>query len=145
MGTSMVQFRERGFWASDAVLQVWFDLLADALEVNEPRQFVKALIKMLRRQARSAGVGCLALPLHFLISFPEEVDIVANAGRAALADLKARGDWILKSELNERIGQHSGCRYEDLAVASLEAVGVAFIGVLEGTFPGRVDAAPIGA
>ena len=143
MGTSMVQFRERGFWASDAVLQVWFDLLADALELAEPRQFVKALIKILRRRARSAGVGCLALPLHSLISLPAEVDLVANAGRAAIADLKARGDWILQSELNERIGRHSGRRYEDLTVASVEAVGLAFIDVLEGTFPGRVDAAPV--
>jgi hypothetical protein len=132
MGTSFVEFRNKGFWARDSGLEVWLHFLATEIDrLPSPSQWHYQLRDHWYQQAQSGAVGCLWTGLDDFVATNEQVMAVIQLSEAALQSLASYGDVIPQDYLNAIASEGSEWS-RDVAVDIFTRVGHAFIQLLRG-------------
>ncbi|MFN8511781.1 MAG: hypothetical protein U0232_34060 [Thermomicrobiales bacterium] len=134
MGTSFVEYREVGFWASDGSLDLWLTLLVREIDSRTPiPTWLAELREHWQEQATFGGVGCISLYLDEYITDDTRRHTVLSVAGGALARLTRYGETVTRDELNT-ITESTPRKYwtEDLPVVQFAALGNAFIALLNG-------------
>ena len=141
MGSTFVNIeKDRGFWMTDDLLEVWLRFLA--LHIREPRDRDSALTTQISLEIRNnwllASLGCFTgfVPhgLDRFASTYEGRQIIVQATQSLLAELDSAPEVISKDFLNLMGTLYSFSR--DLQTSKLIEVGQAFLGLIKGQSPG---------
>ena len=134
MGSSYTEFRGRGFWARDALLEVWLILLAEEAEREQPPiDWLNHAAKHWRSQATSGMVGCLSANLDPYATFGDRAQQLERVATRALETLRAHGPTMERGVLNALHVGGPGAQFtSDVATALFVDVAEAFIRLLQG-------------
>jgi hypothetical protein len=132
VGTTFVGIRDRGFWMSDSVLELWLRFLA--LHVEDPVES-GSLATRIRDQwllaSRGYFTGCVPEGLEEAVSTPEGEALVRAAIHSLLEALKAAPSHLSKDVLN-LMGFGGGAFPIDIETWRLVDVGHAYLDLLDG-------------
>jgi hypothetical protein len=101
MGSTFVDYRGRGFYACDAVLEVWLALLVKEIdELDNPLNWLTEVRQDWQLQA-TAGFGFGVLPeLDRYATDDERRAVILDLAARAKQKLRDRGPVITRDELN---------------------------------------------
>jgi hypothetical protein len=132
MGTSFVEFRTKGFWVSDGLLEAWLYFLARQIDdIHDPDAWLSQLQQHWYRQSSGVGVGCIWAGLDDFVSTNERAAVIIDLNQRVLQRLDTYGATISKDELNT-IPNEGAVWLEDLATDELKRVGRFFVRLLRG-------------
>ncbi|MBD2101662.1 hypothetical protein [Leptolyngbya sp. FACHB-261] len=137
MGSSFIDFKGYGFWARDASVEVWLDLLVQEIDkLEKVSDWLKEARSDWFEQATVGFVGCVDPKLdHFLIS-QERIDLVLTLSENTLRWLERQGKYLSKESLNSSMGSEvdnpKGWWEQDVETQSFIKVGRKFIELLRG-------------
>jgi hypothetical protein len=132
MGTSFVEFRNKGFWVRDSGLEVWLHFLATEIDrLPSPSAWYRQIRDHWYQQAQSGAVGCLWAGLDDFVTTDEQVTAIIQLCEATLRTLASFGDVISQDYLNA-IASDGSQWSRDVAIDIFTAVGHAFIQLLRG-------------
>jgi len=145
MGSSFTSFRERGFWARDASVELWLYLLA--AEVRRLEQAPAWLLEAAEdwtMQATVGMTGCVSAGLDAWASTPERVAVLLSLSESALASLRARGSTLSRAWLNSlELGGPGSYFTGDVPAEAFLGTGEAFIQLLRGEIVWTASSAPV--
>ena len=143
MGTSFVEFRNKGFWVRDSGLEVWLHFLATEIDrLPSLSPWHCQLRDHWYQQAQSGAVGCLWAGLDDFVTTSEQVGAVIQLCEAALQTLASYGDVIPQHYLNTIASEGSEWS-RDVAVDIFARVGHAFIQLLRGELTTDAATSPV--
>jgi len=132
MATSFVEFRTKGFWVSDSLLEVWLYFLAQAIdETHNPDTWLYQLQQHWFEQSRGICTGCVWVGLDDFATTDERAAIISALNERVVQRLDACGTTISKDTLNT-IPSEGLVWLDDLATDELKRVGRFFIRLVRG-------------
>lgn len=132
MGSTFVEFRNKGFEANDATIEIWLLFLVDEIDrVTSPPDWLKETREEWHLQA-TAGFGFGVMPgLDNVVTSAERRTVILDLSTKALNRLHDYGPTIKKDELNAiRKGGDKVFFTKDLPSEAFEKVGEYFIKLL---------------
>lgn len=132
MGSTFVEFRNRGFEASDATIEIWLLLLVDEIDkVTNPSDWLKGVREEWHLQA-TAGFGFGVMPdLDNVVTSTERRDVILGLSSKAMERLRGYGPIVHKDELNAIRNGGEVCFFtKDLPTEAFEKVGDYFVKLL---------------
>ena len=145
MGTSFVDYRGGGFWASDGAIEIWLRLLIREIDSRAPvPSWLAELREHWREQATFGGVGSLHFALDDFIIDDTRRQIVLSVAEGALVQLAQYGEIITRDELNELTSATPDAYWtRDVPSDTFAAMGNAFIALLNGAITTTAATAPV--
>jgi hypothetical protein len=131
LGTTFVSIRDRGFWISDSVLEVWLRLLA--LHAEDPVES-GSLAAKIRDQwllaSRGFFMGCVPEGLEEAVATPEGLVLVRAAIHSLMEALRVAPSHLGKEVFN--LMGMSGTFMGDIETWRLVEVGQAYLDLMDG-------------
>jgi hypothetical protein len=132
MGTSFVEFRARGFWVSDGLLEAWLYFLAREInDIHNPDSWLHQLQQHWHQQSSGVGIGCIWAGLDDFVPTSARAEVIITINERVLRRLDTYGATISKDELNT-FPNEGRIWSEDLAADELKQVGRFFVRLLAG-------------
>jgi hypothetical protein len=134
MGSTFVDFKDHGFEANDATLEVWLALLVDEIDrMQDAPQWLRDLREEWETQA-TAKFGFGVMPgLDNVVTDDARRQVILALASRALDRLKTLGDPIPAATLNAIRDWGEGYEYTgDVPAANFLRPGQYFIKLLEG-------------
>lgn len=134
MGSTFVEFNDRGFEANDAQIEIWLLLLVDEIDkLTDPPDWLREVRQEWHLQA-TAGFGFGVVPgLDSIVTNAERRDVILDLSSKAMARLHDYGPSIRKDELNAiQGGNESGYFTDDVEAELFKRMGDYFIKLLSG-------------
>ena len=101
MGSTFVEFNQKGFWANDSILELWLRLLA--WHLDEPSND-EVNIKLIRNQwllaSRGFFQGCVPVELDSLIKTSSDSQVIEKAIASLVESLKTSGEILDEKHIN---------------------------------------------
>lgn len=105
VGSSFTEFRERGFWARDGLVELWLDALAECVPPDAPG-WLREAGDHWREQARAGFMGCIDAGLDEFLTTPDRVTAALRLVEATRAQLeRLDGDRGVPPEHLRQIGE----------------------------------------
>lgn len=141
MGTSLVEFRDDGFWVRDGQLEVWLYLLVRQIEaLSDPPPWLRDVHDDWQLQATAGFHGFVSAHLDDIITSDDRGDLILALSERALNWLRGHGTTINKDELNV---MHTGGEEfywtDDVQTSIFTDAGEHFVLLLRGELPDRID------
>jgi hypothetical protein len=132
MGTSFVEFRTKGFWVSDGLLEAWLYFLAREIDdIHNPDSWLHQLQQHWYQQSSGVGIGCIWAGLDDFAPTNARAEVIIGVNERVLRRLDTYGATLSKDELNA-IPNEGSVWLEDLAADELKRVGRFFVHLLRG-------------
>ncbi len=135
MGATYIDFRGKGFEASDCHIEIWLALMVDEIDkLDQPPDWLHEVRDVWATQAR-AGFGYGVMPdLDRFVTDSTRRDLLVSLGRRALAHLATLGEVIPRDVLNSfHTGGPTSTFTEDAQAAPFRRTGEYFLKLLDGT------------
>jgi hypothetical protein len=143
MGTSFVEFQNKGFWARDGSLEVWLHFLATEIDwLPTPSPWLHRLRDHWYQQAQSGAVGCLWVGLDDFVTQDAQVEEVILLCEAALRRLMSYGEVLPQDYLNS-IASEGSSWSRDVEVTAFTRIGHAFKQLLRGELATDAATSPV--
>jgi hypothetical protein len=145
MGTSFTDFRGRGFWTTDAKLELWlFTLCSEIDDLSEPPHWIKAARELWHLQATVGFGACVNADLDELVGDDEaRVTLLRELARQASQRLHSKP--MIPRDLLNSYGLGGPGRHwaTDLDPTVMDPVAEAFDELLAGTLTTDASTSPI--
>jgi hypothetical protein len=142
MGSTFVEFRDRGFEASDSTLEIWLLLLVDAIDElpNYPDWLKEVREEWYVQATESFGAGVMP-GLDAVVTDSDRLEMIIDLCSKAMKRMHGYGPTISKDVLNG-IRKNEGTIFtEDVPTELFERVGDYFTRLLRGVLkPEECDA-----
>lgn len=135
MGSSRVTFRDRGYWAADAALEVWLHLLAgEVRRLPVAPEWLRRAAEHWDGQAHGGFVGCVSPALDEHVGGDAvRATLLLRVGHGARDALAARGPVLTAAALNDLgVGSAGDVFLRDVDAGPFLAVADAFLDLLRG-------------
>lgn len=95
MGSSFVEYRGKGFWTRDGLLEVWLELMSRESQSDPSApDWLRAAASEWHEAATIGAVGCVAAGLDRILSDPTRIPIVETVTSRVLASLARHGSFL---------------------------------------------------
>jgi len=145
MGSSFTDFKNYGFWARDAHLDLWLYLLVREIDRLEPKpRWLKEANDDWYEQATMALTGCISPRLDNYLVSQDKIDLVIMLSERALKLLSEQKGYINGAYLNSlSIGGGGYQPNTDFEIENFVAVGQKFIELLRGELRTDASTSPV--
>jgi len=107
MGTSLVEFKGKGFWLNDSHFELLAHLLSrEAENVLQRPDWLDGLIKQWVIQTVMGGTGCHTLSLDGILTSEDKVLCVLAIARKVRENIAQRKEPLSSEYIVNRFGQH---------------------------------------
>jgi hypothetical protein len=145
VGSSFTRLAGRGFWASDAAVEVWLFLLArEADQLADAPSWLREAARDWHANATLGVIGCVSAGLDDVLTSPERVAAVIGLSEKALQWVRDHRPVLPADLLNSfGLGGPGSCFTRDVEVAHFLRVGEAFLKLLRGELTTDVASPPV--
>ena len=134
MGSSFVEFHNKGFWTRDAKIEVWLHLLVCEIDsISHPPLWLLQLRDHWHDQSTVGFVGCISASLDQHVTTNEHLNVVLCLSERALNRLDTYGKLISRDDLNDmKTGGEGSFFVSAVCTEEFKRVGRAFVSLLRG-------------
>jgi hypothetical protein len=143
MGSSFTEFRGKGFWSHDFLLEAWLRILSLHLgdEVYQPGWQHDLRDEWLLKSAGFFG-GCISPSLDDFLTDAQRVEVVLGASKRCIEKLRAFGDYVPAAFLNS-LGLIGPFVDKDLPIEWFSLIFDRFTTLLKGELSTDASTSPV--